>query len=174
VAIIYRADLRPSKLELLAGWLPKQPWYAEAAQSNLVAVGAYRFDDPDGEVGIETQLLCTDAGSLLQAPFTYRRSASSAAVGRVLASAAVPYCDVIPSAQFVVADDGVHLRLDEPGPIDEPGDLDERGCRADLCEVLAVNGCRLSPAGDVREHYAGADYVLQPPAHDGQSRDRDV
>ncbi len=72
MAILHRADIRPSKLELLNGWLPNQPWYSGAADPQLVAVGAYRFDDPEGEVGIETHLLRTDAGHLLQVPLTYR------------------------------------------------------------------------------------------------------
>jgi hypothetical protein len=35
-------------------------------------VGAYRFDDPAGEVGIETHLLRTGDGAVLQVPLTYR------------------------------------------------------------------------------------------------------
>ena len=72
VAILHRADLRPTKLELLGGWLPAQSWYAGAEHSQLVAVGAYRFDDPLGEVGIETHLICADGGPILQVPLTYR------------------------------------------------------------------------------------------------------
>jgi hypothetical protein len=72
VATIYRSQIRPTKLELLAGWLPGRPWYAAPAASRLEAVGAYRFDDPDGEVGIETHVLRADDGALLQVPLTYR------------------------------------------------------------------------------------------------------
>jgi hypothetical protein len=72
VATIYRAQIRPTKLELLAGWLPGRPWYAAPAALRLEAVGAYRFDDPDGEVGIETHVLRGDDGALLQVPLTYR------------------------------------------------------------------------------------------------------
>jgi len=35
-------------------------------------VSEYRFDDPEGEVGVETILWRTDDGRLLQVPFTYR------------------------------------------------------------------------------------------------------
>jgi hypothetical protein len=71
VALIYpKATLSPSKLELLAAWLPDQPWAGDV--SGMEAVGAYRFDDPDGEVGIETYLLRTTDRRLLQVPLTYR------------------------------------------------------------------------------------------------------
>lgn len=72
VAILHRAHLRPTKLELLGDWLPGQSWYAGTAHSQLVGVGAYRFDDPLGEVGIETHLIRADGGPILQVPLTYR------------------------------------------------------------------------------------------------------
>ena len=50
MAIVYAAQLVPTKLELMARWLPAQPWYAGGAD-RLEALGAFRFDDPDGEVG---------------------------------------------------------------------------------------------------------------------------
>ncbi|WNV73652.1 maltokinase N-terminal cap-like domain-containing protein [Geodermatophilus sp. DSM 44513] len=68
MAIIHRAELRPSKLELLAGWVPGRPWGVAAA---LEQVGAYRFDDPAGEVGVETFVLRA-GGVLLHVPLTYR------------------------------------------------------------------------------------------------------
>lgn len=72
MAIIHQAEIRPTKLELIGGWLPSQPWYTGEAHPQLLAVGAYRFDDPDGEVGIETHLVQADDGVLLQVPLTYR------------------------------------------------------------------------------------------------------
>jgi Maltokinase N-terminal cap domain len=36
------------------------------------AHGEYRFDDPAGEVGVETILWQTDGGAILQTPLTYR------------------------------------------------------------------------------------------------------
>jgi hypothetical protein len=69
MAIIHRATLRPSKLELVAGWLPGRPWGASGA--GLEQVAAYRFDDPAGEVGTETFVLRA-GDSLLQVPSTYR------------------------------------------------------------------------------------------------------
>ena len=68
MALLHRATIRPTKAELLADWVPTQPW----GESDLTLVGAYRFDDPDGEVGIETHVVSTPGGHLLQVPLTYR------------------------------------------------------------------------------------------------------
>jgi hypothetical protein len=72
VALLYHATLNPTKLELLETWIPHQAWIGDADTTTLEAVGAYRFDDPDGEVGIETHLLRTADGQILQVPVTYR------------------------------------------------------------------------------------------------------
>ncbi len=69
-AKIHDAELRPSKLELLAGWLPDQPWF-DGDAGDLNRVAAYRFVDPEGEVGIET-LLVASGERLYQVPLTYR------------------------------------------------------------------------------------------------------
>ena len=71
MAIIYRATLRPSKLELVAGWAPGRRWGAAAAGAELEQVAAYRFDDPAGEVGTET-LVLRAGDTLLHVPLTYR------------------------------------------------------------------------------------------------------
>lgn len=73
MALIYDATLVPEKLELLAGWLPSRSWFAGTPE--IEQVGAYRFDDPDGEVGVEAFLLRTAAGALLHLPVTYRAAA---------------------------------------------------------------------------------------------------
>jgi maltokinase-like protein len=72
VALIHKADLRPTKLDLLAEWLPTRTWYSRPAGADLDRVAAYRFDDPDGEVGVETLLITAGAGPVLQIPLTYR------------------------------------------------------------------------------------------------------
>lgn len=76
MALIHRATLDPSKLDLLRAWLPSRPWFPVGAEAETL--GAYRFDDPDGEVGLETFLLAatTDDGTrVLHVPLTYRASA---------------------------------------------------------------------------------------------------
>jgi hypothetical protein len=72
MAHLYRADLTPTKLELIAGWAPRQPWFVGDAGAEFTNVSAYRFDDPEGEVGIETILIRAGDGSLFQMPLTYR------------------------------------------------------------------------------------------------------
>ena len=69
MALIHQATLTPGKLDLLRAWLPTRPWFPAGAE--VTALGAYRFDDPAGEVGVETFLL--QAGAVvLQVPLTYR------------------------------------------------------------------------------------------------------
>src|SRR3982751_5076145 len=70
MALVYRATLGPTKQELVEAWLPPQPWAAGRAIAEKV--GEYRFDDPDGEVGVETILWSLDDGSVIQTPLTYR------------------------------------------------------------------------------------------------------
>ena len=72
MALLYRAELRPSKIELVAGWAPTQPWFEGSASAGLVSVASFRFDDPEGEVGIETLLVRAGDGPVMQVPLTYR------------------------------------------------------------------------------------------------------
>src|ERR1700710_2202585 len=72
MALLHRATLQPSKLELLQDWAPTQPWFDGDRSAELVTVAAYRFDDPEGEVGIETLLVRAGDGPVLQVPLTYR------------------------------------------------------------------------------------------------------
>jgi hypothetical protein len=72
MAVIHPAQLTPTKLEALSDWLPRQPWSGVAAGAELLQVGRFRFDDPAGEVGVETMLVRVGEGPVLQAPLTYR------------------------------------------------------------------------------------------------------
>lgn len=69
-AEIHEATLTPTKLELLAGWLPSQEWFV-GDSDDLARVASYRFVDPDGEVGIEGMLVRSH-GVTYQVPLTYR------------------------------------------------------------------------------------------------------
>jgi hypothetical protein len=71
VAVIHRAQITPTKAELITDWLPSQAW-SRGAPAPLELLGAYRFDDPAGEVGIETHLVRTGRVDVLQVPLTYR------------------------------------------------------------------------------------------------------
>jgi maltokinase-like protein len=70
MALLHAATLSPTKAEAIAGWLPAQSW-APAGDGAVDLVGAYRFDDPDGQVGLEVHLVRL-GGVLLQVPLTYR------------------------------------------------------------------------------------------------------
>ena len=67
MAIIHRATITPTKLELLDEWLGGDL----AGSDELQQVASYRFDDPAGEVGIEA-LLVTRGGAVRQAVLSYR------------------------------------------------------------------------------------------------------
>jgi hypothetical protein len=72
MAVIHHTTLVPGKLELLAGWLPAQPWYADPGRApSLANVGGFRLDDPAGEVGIEFMVVA-DGAAIYQVPMTYR------------------------------------------------------------------------------------------------------
>lgn len=77
MAILYDAELTPSKSELLSQWLPSQPWFAGDA-GELELLGAFRFDDPAGEVGVETHLLRVGERTY-HVPLTYRGAPLSGA-----------------------------------------------------------------------------------------------
>lgn len=70
MAILHHATLVPSKIELIAAWLPQQSWFT-ADTSAVTAIGAYRFDDPAGEVGIESHVVGV-GGRVFHVPLTYR------------------------------------------------------------------------------------------------------
>lgn len=72
MAVHHQATIVPTKAELLAEWVPTQPWATGADTSSLTRLGSYRFDDPDGEVGVESHVLATADGQVLHVPLTYR------------------------------------------------------------------------------------------------------
>ncbi len=70
MALLHRATITPTKQELITQWAPTQPW-GPPPDTPLDVIGAFRFEDPEGRVGMETHLV--DAGGvLLQVPLTYR------------------------------------------------------------------------------------------------------
>ncbi len=82
MALIHRATLNPTKLELVTAWLPSRPWFT--AEPSLEQVGSYRFDDPAGEVGIETLLVRSGDGCVHQVPLTYRAAPLDGAEERLV------------------------------------------------------------------------------------------
>ncbi len=71
MALMHKTTMSPSKLELLAAWLPAQPWFAGDVAA-LENIGGYRLDDPAGEVGLEGILLTAGDATVYHVPLTYR------------------------------------------------------------------------------------------------------
>ncbi|HEX8867317.1 MAG TPA: hypothetical protein VF821_16785 [Lentzea sp.] len=63
------ATLTPHFREFLPAWVAGQPWYE--GRGALRPAGFLRFEDPAGEVGVETHLLRDDE-AVWQVPLTYR------------------------------------------------------------------------------------------------------
>ena len=88
MAFIHRTTMKPTKLELLSEWLPKQSWYVgEAETPELVKAGGFRLDDPEGEVGIEFLVVADTTAQepvAYQVPMTYRGAALEGAPGEAL------------------------------------------------------------------------------------------
>ena len=70
MAILHSATITPTKAELISEWAPTQPW-GPPADVPIEVIGAFRFDDPEGRVGMETHLVVA-GGALLHIPLTYR------------------------------------------------------------------------------------------------------
>lgn len=68
MAVVYNATLAPSKPEFLESWLDRQSW---GGSGEIEILGSYRFDDPEGRVGVESFLI-RRAKAVLHIPVTYR------------------------------------------------------------------------------------------------------
>jgi maltokinase-like protein len=83
VAVIHKTTMSPGKLELLAAWLPAQPWYVAArGKPELARAGGFRLDDPAGQVGIEFMAVTGRSGGqaiTYLVPMTYRGQALASA-----------------------------------------------------------------------------------------------
>ncbi|MCC0093895.1 1,4-alpha-glucan branching protein [Streptomyces flavotricini] len=81
MAVVHRTTMTPGKLELLASWLPTQPWYQDPGAGRApqpARAGGFRLDDPQGEVGIEFMAVRDGAGDrpvTYHVPLTYRGAA---------------------------------------------------------------------------------------------------
>jgi Maltokinase N-terminal cap domain len=82
MGIVHRATLSPSKQELVESWLPTRSWASGRTVAEKLA--EYRFDDPAGEVGVETILWRAEDGAVLQTPLTYRATALAGAEAHLI------------------------------------------------------------------------------------------
>lgn len=70
MGLFHRAVITPSKPEIVESWGSTQEWWPDA-DAPMEVIGAFRFDDPEGQVGMETHLVRV-ADVVLQVPLTYR------------------------------------------------------------------------------------------------------
>jgi len=66
------STISPTKLEIVQSWLGEQDWFTD--DSSALKAGqrfTYRFQDPAGEVGVES-VLATVGDRVFQLPLTYR------------------------------------------------------------------------------------------------------
>ncbi len=85
---LHRTTMQPAKLDLVAQWLPQQPWYVRGpAGLRLERAGGFRLDDPAGEVGVE-YLFVTDTAHPdapgYAVPLAYRGAPSDAPAAALL------------------------------------------------------------------------------------------
>lgn len=73
MALMHQTTMAPSKLEVIAAWLPTQSWF-DGDASKLESLGGYRLDDPEGEVGLEGVLVTAGGDTVYHVPMTYRGS----------------------------------------------------------------------------------------------------
>ncbi|HEX3002636.1 MAG TPA: 1,4-alpha-glucan branching protein GlgB [Angustibacter sp.] len=70
------ATMSPAFADFLPDWVARQRWYtAKGRRPQLQRIGGLRWQDPDGEVGIETWLVVDTSGerrTVYQVPLTYR------------------------------------------------------------------------------------------------------
>jgi len=66
-----RPTLTPSFRDTLPTWTAGRPWYRGTGTPRLALLGTLRFEDPAGEVGMETHLV-HDGSTAYQLPLTYR------------------------------------------------------------------------------------------------------
>ena len=75
MSVIYRTTMDPTKGELLAAWMPNQPWFEGESTLSLRVVGGFRLDDPQDKVGMEMILVLDETPEipvLYHVPLTYR------------------------------------------------------------------------------------------------------
>jgi hypothetical protein len=70
MAVLHSATITPTKAELISTWAPTRSWGPPDGDP-IEVIGAYRFDDPDGRVGMESHLV-TAGDTLFHVPLTYR------------------------------------------------------------------------------------------------------
>lgn len=138
------ATLSPSKLELLATWLPEQPWF-DGDAANLTRVAHYRLVDPDGEVGLDGMLVASGT-SVYHVPVSWRAEplAEGTLIGTAEHSAlGTRYCYDATTDPVFVAE---LLRVIREG--DTAADVESAETGEPIPQTLHVAGTGLPPTVD--------------------------
>ena len=160
----------------MQAWLPTRGWAADHAIA--VKLGEYRFDDPAGEVGVETILWSTEDGSVLQTPLTYRAAplegadqhlvgtAEHTALGRrwVYDGCADPVWAATLTAAILTGGNQAQMYLEENGErIDLPARMQVKGSGtpdADVPHVTSID--EVVDEGTTTTARAGAVELIVP------------
>ncbi|WP_460460662.1 1,4-alpha-glucan branching protein GlgB [Angustibacter peucedani] len=161
--------MTPSFAELLPGWLAQQRWYAgKGREPQLRRIGGLRWQDPDGDVGVETWFLLDTAGerpTVYQVPLTYRGAplpgAEHALVGRAEHSELGPRWIYDAPHDPVFVQLLLDLVLDEGAVVSDgpSGTGDARGHRQRDADPAAVG--RLVTSRVMRGEQSNTSVVLQ-------------
>ncbi|MBG0561026.1 CG0192-related protein [Actinoplanes aureus] len=164
MALLHKATITPTKLELLAGWLPTRSWYDGPAQPELTRLAAARFDDPDGEVGVEILLIRAGDGPTWQVPLTYRGAPLAGAEQHLVGT----FEHSVLGKRWVydATGDPVYVaeltRVIREGGHEAPEEVESGGERVsrepDL--KLSGSGAEAPPAGEITGHRDGDPAVV--------------
>lgn len=72
MALFHLATIIPTKEQLISDWVVTQPW-GPPAGTRVTVIGGYRFDDPEGKVGMES-FLVSAGEAIYHVPLTYRET----------------------------------------------------------------------------------------------------
>lgn len=138
------ATLTPTKLDLLAAWLPTRSWFTSDA-ADLERVAFFRFVDPEGEVGLDCMLIAS-AGTVYHVPVTWR--AEELPEGELIGTLehsllGTRYCYDAPTDPVYVAE---LVRVIREG--DEDADIVAAGADEPIAPTIDVVGSGVTPGVD--------------------------
>ncbi|MFT3877297.1 MAG: hypothetical protein QM708_12870 [Propioniciclava sp.] len=142
------ATLSPSKLDLLAGWLPQQSWF-DGDPTDLERVAFFRFADPDDEVGLDCMIV-RSLSTVYHVPVSWRAEPLDEGdlIGTLEHSAlGTRYCYDATTDPVYVAE---LVRIIREG--DTAAEIVPVGSDEPLPVTIAVAGTGVVPGVDVRGH----------------------
>jgi hypothetical protein len=170
MAILHKAKITPTKIELLSAWLPAQPWYDGPASPEVSRVAAARFDDPAGAVGVETMLVRAGEGPVLHVPVTYRAAPLADAESFLIGT--TQHSVLGERWVYDASGDPVYLaeavRVIRQGGSEAPEEVqDETGARVAREPDLKLNGSGVEDSGPVRVEVNRIPTIAVDPSDEG-------